>query len=272
MEGMLYDNFLLTLTSADSSTGVSTQGPLTFQISTPMASASEILAFRVKNLSCQFAAYNVTSAATDGGRQYNLDSFNIVGSVSGSVALTIPPGLYTDVSLSAALAATILAATGSIVTVTISSITKAITITRTGGVVQNFTTTASYQWTRLGFPTVQGPVATLVAPNAYRLNMTDSWRLTCPTLASIRNSESVPTSVAGTGTVTKSSVIFTLPIAITLPWNQCYNQIPSEWYWIGGRAPFSVLEFNLIDDNDFPVVLAAQTYWSADIEFRCRRA
>lgn len=270
MEFSSYDNFLLTLTSADSTTGISTSGPLTFQISTPVMSASEVLSFRVKNLSCQNAAFNVTSSATDGGRQYNLDAFNIIGSVSGSVGLVIPPGLYTDTSLTASLAATILAATGTIVTVTISSITKAITITRTGGVVQNFTTTASYQWARLGFPTVQGPVATLVAPNAYRLNMTDSYRLTCPTLASVRNSESVITN--GIGSLTKSSVIFTLPIATRLPWEQCYNQIPSEWYWIGGRSPFSVLEFNLVDDNDFPVVMVAQTYWSVDIEFRCRRA
>jgi hypothetical protein len=260
-----YNNFLLTLDSRDSINGQGRYGgPAEFDIQT--VDLSDVIAFRVKDMVCENSFYNVTSAALDGGRQWNL-TLDLVGNVSGAFQIIVPQGNYSIQDLLVQIASLILSATGTIVSATFNPSSQIITLAITGGTDATLTLVASYGWTRLGFTTTLGPSASLTANIPYELNVTQNIRLECVSLASPKAMASKPNSQP---TITRAPVIYTLPSATKNGWDTVHWGIPTEWYQMP-TANLSRLSFRLTDDASRDLILN-RSYWSASLEFRVKKA
>lgn len=261
-----YDTILVSISSRDCSTGSSTGGPCTFNVTNNCL--QNVQAFRVKDVSVPKTFYNIESSTT---KAWDVRLF-FIGDVSGAFTLTIPQGVYTTALLLAAIDAQMLAVAGTTTVSTIDPVTQRIVITRTAGVNNTLQInpagagTAVYGLNRLGFYTQVALAATVTADTGYTLILPQSLLLQSPTLGSYRNmSSGVRPGPATSPSINKSNVIYRAYI------NQVNSQdfitcvIPSTFYQMSVSS-LTKLDFSLTDDEGFDVDLRNQT-WSCTLEF-----
>lgn len=266
-----YDTITVSVSSRDCSTGSSTGGTCSFDVTNNCL--SDLVAFRIKDVSLAKSFYNVETSTA---KKWDLRLF-FIGNVSGAFTLTIPQGIYNISQLMAAIDAQFLAVAATTTVTSLDPATQRIVITRTGGANATIQIDPAgaganvYGLNRLGFYTQVPLAASITADTGYVLILPQALLLQSATLGSFRNMATSPR--AGTGStpaINKSNVVYRVYINSVNSQGYLTAFIPTQWYQL--QTPtISKIDFSLTDDQGYDVDLQNQT-WSCTLEFLVRRS
>lgn len=258
---VFFDTVCLALNSRDCTSGSPYGGPCTFTLQ-PQGLKS-VVNIRIKQFHTENSLYNVESGTNNRANPWDLQLF-FTGDVAGDFNFTIPEGCYGIDDLLAAIDAGFLAM-GDITISSYSTVTQKITITLQAGSLDSTLIAdmfhasqlgKTYCMNRIGFTTSVGPSAAITADQAYVLQLTDSLLLKSGTFSSFRN---LASGQDGATTISRDQVIYQVAV-IANSWDDIYNQIPSAWFSLKGIGDLQTIDFNLTDDQGYPVTLHQKGY------------